>query len=419
MKWRLVQPLLLLLLSFAVIAADADTDTQTGIAPVTAPPSAGSTGAPSAVSPAPLAAPPSTQSALPPTGSIGSAVPVPTDVTPPEVALPPPIPLGEGLLIGGAVDTRYRTASRGRTGQIYLNEAEIDIDRPFDYLGQPIGDVHLQLMVENPPDDSQAAGLQIGEAYAVYKLPFQTQTDSTVYLKLGQFQLPFGLLAVYDPHLQILQPLYAQSIGLRTDFGMEVSGRFYGVLNYDFSLTTGQGPDHLDITPHRVAVFRLGRTFVTRNGTVNVGGSLLEGYLPVTDLTAAEPTLFSLPPSGYVDANRGYISKTRIAGDGTIIYKAITARGEAMYGADQNSRVLGYYAEVDYRFSPRAQLVGAHSLWDYPQSNSESDQNAFGVTYSPDSRVTLRALYQLLYNVPVDASAYNDHVFTVQALFRF
>ena len=37
--------------------------------------------------------------------------------------------------------------------------------------------------------------------------------DSTAYLKIGQFQIPFGLLAVYDPHLLILQPLYAAVAG--------------------------------------------------------------------------------------------------------------------------------------------------------------------------------------------------------------
>ena len=77
---------------------------------------------------------------------------------------------------------------------------------------------------------------------------------------------------------------------------MALSGRFYGYLNYDFAVTTGTGPNHLDVNPNRVVTFRLGRTFATRNGVVNVGGSLLQGRLPITDLTAENPFAVELPP---------------------------------------------------------------------------------------------------------------------------
>ena len=66
------------------------------------------------------------------------------------------------------------------------------------------------------------------------------------------------------------------------------------------ALTTGTGPDHLYANPNRVVTFRLGRTFTTRNGVVNVGGSLLQGRLPITDLTTANPFAVELPPSGRV-----------------------------------------------------------------------------------------------------------------------
>ena len=367
-------------------------------------------------------APPATGTTTPTADGGGSPVPMPTDQAPPEVAQPALIPLGRGLLVSGALDARYRTATTGRTRQGWINDAEVDFNHPLTHEGQALGNIHLQIIAENPPDIPHGQDVQFGEAYVLYRLPIQTETDSTAYLKVGQFQIPFALLAVYDPHLLILQPLYAESLGLRTDFGVAISGRFYGYLNYDFSVTTGSGPDHLDLTPSRVITFRLGRTFVTRNGVVNVGGSLLQGHLPITDLSQSHPFAFELPPSGYVRADRGpesFTAKTRIAGDGTFNYKGITARGEAMIGADQDSRVLGYYIEGDYRFSPRAGVVTAHSLFEYPQRDSLSSSSAFGLTYAPDPNLTFRAVYENLYDVPVGAASLTRHRFTVQVLLRF
>jgi hypothetical protein len=417
MNWRLPQPLLVPLL---LLLCRPSQGTPL-LPPVDSQPPGNSSAAappPGAVLPGPSEATPP-PAVLPPTGSVGSPLPVPTDQTPPEIALPSPIPLGESLLVSGAVDGRYRTSNTGRTDQAWLNEAEVDLNRPFTHDGSPIGNIHIQVVAENPPDAPTAQDLLLGEAYAMYKLPFQTQTDSTVYLKLGQFQLPFGLLAVSDPHLQILQPLYAQSIGLRTDFGAEVSGRFYGVLNYDISLTSGNGPDHIDIKTNPVVTFRLGRTFVTRNGTVNVGGSLLQGQLPNTDLSDAYPDALELPPSGYVRADRGFTSKTRIAGDGTITFKNITGRGEAMVGADDNSRVEGYYVEADYRFTPRANVTLARAVWDYPQNTSISQRSAIGLTYVLDANLSFSTLYEDLYDSPPNLTGRTRHQLTFQALLRF
>ena len=372
------------------------------------------------------AAPPTTTTPplvlAPPPADTAASVPVPTDQAPTEVATPSPIPLGRGFLFSGALDARYRTATTGRSHQAWINDAELDLNHPITNKGQPLGNIHVQVIAENPPDIPHGQDVQIGEAYVLYRLPVQTDTDSTAYLKVGQFQLPFALLAVSDPHLQILQPLYAKSIGLRTDFGLALSGRFFGYLNYDFAVTTGSGPNHFDLTPNRVIVFRLGRTFETRNGAINVGGSLLQGRLPITDLDAHHPYAFELPPSGYVRPDRGpdgFTAKTRIAGDGTYNYKALTGRGEAMIGADQDSRILGYYAEGDYRFSPRAGVVAAHSLFEYPQRDSLSSSTALGLTYAPDPNLTFRALYENLYDVPVGATGRTRHRFTVQLLLRF
>ncbi len=347
-------------------------------------------------------------------------LPPPTDQPPPEVPLPSPIPLGRGFLVSGALDVRTRTATTGRSGGFWVNTVELDIQHPITSKRTARGNLFLQLLAEDPPDLARGRDVQVGEAYFVYRLPVEADFGSTAYLKVGQFQLPFGLLAVYDPHLLILQPLYAQSLGLRTDFGAALSGRLYGVLNYDLSLTTGTGPGHIDISPTRVYSFRLGRTFTTRNGVVNVGGSLLQGRLPITDLSVADPFAVELPPSGRVRPDRGgFVSKSRIAGDGSYGFKRTTARGEAVIGADGPQRVLGYYAEGDYRFTGRTSAAISRSLFVYPLGNSSATRESLGLTYASSANLTFRGLYQYLRDVPRDAGGQVRHRLTLQVLLRF
>jgi hypothetical protein len=347
-------------------------------------------------------------------------LPPPTDQPPPVVPLPNPIPLGKELLVSGALDIRTRTANTGRRGGVWVNTVELDLQRPISSKGTTRGNLYVQILAENPPEQAHGDDVQIGEAYFIYRLPVENDFDSTAYLKVGQFQLPFGLLAVYDPHLLLLQPLYPQSLGLRTDFGAAISGRVYGFLNYDLAVTTGTGPNHLYANPNRVVTFRLGRTFTTRNGVVNVGGSLLQGRLPITDITTDNPFAVELPPSGRVHADRGgFVSKSRLAGDASYGFRRIVARGEVVAGADNDQRILGYYAEGNYSFTERMSVVAARSLFIYPEGNSTASQEAVGLTYAPTANLTFRTLYQYLRDVPRDSSASIRHRLTFQVLLRF
>lgn len=348
------------------------------------------------------------------------SLPAPTDQPPLEVPLPNPIPLGRGFLISGALDARTRTADNGRRGGAWVNTVEIDLQHPITRKGTARGNFVLQVLAEDPPDIRHGQDIQVGEAYFLYSLPVDSDFNSTAYLKAGQFQIPFGLLAVYDPHLLILQPLSDQSLGIRTDFGVALSGRVYGFLNYDLSITTGTGPNHLNVNPNRVVTFRLGRTFTTRNGVVNVGGSLLQGRLPITDLTADHPFAVELPPSGRVRADRGgFVSKSRIAGDGSYGFKRATARGEVVAGADNDQRVLGYYAEGNYRFTGRTSAAISHSLFVYPEGNSSATRDSLGLTYASSANLTFRGLYQYLRDVPRDMGGQTRHRLTFQVLLRF
>ncbi len=339
------------------------------------------------------------------------------------------IPRDTGWLIDGDVDTRYRNASTGTHHEAFLNDAEIDIQHPLTYKETQEGIFYLQVIGENPPDhiSGKQGDVQISEAYVTYRLPILTQTDSTAYVKIGQFTLPFGLMPVYDTHLQILQSLYPDAVGERVDEGVEVEGRFYGVLDYRFAVTAGVGPNHTLSDPNRVVTFRLGRLFATPYGTFNFGGSLLSGRLPVTAVDPETGFAPALPPSGRISANNGFESKTRIAGDAQWTYRAISAHGEVMTGADgpNNNRVLGYFAEGEYRFAPGLAAVIARKYWDYGVDNSTAGDNAIGLTVTYGNNLVVRTLYEEQRDVPINsaqgpmAPTHLRHLFTVQLLVRF
>jgi len=375
---------------------------------------------------APPAQPPAALPAQPPLAPLSppvtGAIPeqTPTDQAPTEYPIPQPLALGSNLTVRGALDTRMQSQN-DNFKDVFINETEVEADQRIVTDGKTNGKIVLQIIGQRDPDDHGNAQVQVGDAYLLYKLPIETDTKSTAYITVGQFQIPFGLLAVYDPHLLIQQPLYAEAIGIRNDWGAKVSGRFDGLINYDLSYTSGAGANHSETDGSRLVTFRLGRTFNSKLGAFNVGGSILQGRLPNTDLTKDNPFAEDLPPAGNVQFQEGVplVDKTRIAVDGTYIYRSIQARAEAMIGADDSSRVTGYYGEGEYHLSSRTGAILSSTYWKYPGEDSYFEDYSFGYSYTPQSNLIFRALYSLQHDVPVGLGGTRTNVLTLQALLRF
>lgn len=349
----------------------------------------------------------------------GTPLPPPTDVPPPDVPLPIPLRLGKRAIIGGAIDMRSLSSSYGERQSTWVREGEMNVLYPIAIRGQTRANAVLQGIVEDSGPNSHHRSISLGEGYIAYRLPSGIDSDSTAYIKVGQFQIPFGLLAVYDPHLEIIQPLYEEALGLRLDWGVGVSGRFYSLINYDFAFTAGVGPNHVGVAANRVTTLRLGRTFYTRNGVVNVGGSLLSGRLPITDPDKDHPIPEDLPASGIVTGDRGYIDKTRIGVDGTLTFKNITARGEAVTGADADQKILGIFGQGEYRFSGRTSALLARSYYQYPQGDSTDIRDSVGLLYAISPNATVRTVYEILHETPQNQPSAQYSHFTVQLLLRF
>jgi hypothetical protein len=341
---------------------------------------------------------------------------------------PPP---AHGWVVTGSVDGRFRNATTGTSHTIYLNDVELDIGHPIYAMNRFQGNIYAQVIDENVPDASGGQGptrdVALGQAYVSYHLPIQTDTGSSVYLEVGQFPLPVGLLPVYDTHDSILQTLAPLGIGERNDFGIEVFGRFNGIIDYRVALTSGQGADHISFNPNKVLSFRLARLFSTPYGIVTFGGSLLSGKLPVSEVDPATGFAPVLTPSGRVTPEFGFVNKTRIAGDVTWVYRSFTARVEAMTGSDNQTTVGGFFAMGEYEFVPGISATISRTYWDYGIQDSTSGDTGYGLQFTPMANLQLSALYEDRRDVPYfltpttgsEPTTHLRHIFTVQALVRF
>ncbi len=322
-------------------------------------------------------------------------------------------PRRDTFLVGGAIDVRYRASQRDSTGS-YVASSRLT----FDYIranakdGDERGGVRLQGLLETPDlTRTRLNRLRLSEAYVFYKFLFPGVSAS---LRGGQFVLPFGLAAVYDTPLQPIQPLYALSLGLRVDTGVMLEGT-YGPYRYAAAVTTGAGPNRPDPDGRRLTTFRLERNFLTQSGRIQIGGSLLSGRAPVTEANS------QLPASGTSSELR-FVDKTRFAADASYALEKLIARGEIVFGADDQNSVYGYFGEATYPVASRLTAVGAIRRWNFPEKAHTATTLSAGVHYELGLGLTLRTLLEYERDTPGGAAArtaFTDTRIVLQTRFDF
>jgi hypothetical protein len=180
------------------------------------------------------------------------------------------------------------------------------------------------------------SGFHFGEVYALFPLGLSLPT-----IRVGQAVIPFGLLADYDIHTQIIQTPFAKTLGLRLDPGLGVLG-VLGRTDYRLWLSNGNGPDMMDNNEGKVVTARVAPRFLLGDADVTLGLSGLAGSLPYWSLDSL------------VEMDKGprsYMVKYRLGLDNTTDWGPLTVRLEAVAGKDSTlaqQTVFGYYGEARY-----------------------------------------------------------------------
>jgi hypothetical protein len=133
--------------------------------------------------------------------------------------------------INGAIDARLEIADF-KDIMYTLHGAELNIK--YTYANES-GD-RLLAFVQIPYSshfDSDMFLEHYGDAYLIVKGSLRQPN-----IRIGRFDIPFGLIKTFDSHATLLPQLFDKSLGLKKDIGAEVFG-YYKMLTYDIAFTEG------------------------------------------------------------------------------------------------------------------------------------------------------------------------------------
>ena len=144
---------------------------------------------------------------------------------------------GTSVRLGGALYSRFMFDAMGSSFE--LMGAEGNIEAQVSGETRDIVTALIQVRAAGAMS-GWTRGFHFGQAYALLPLGLSLPT-----VKVGQAVIPFGLLADYDVHGQIIQTPFARTLGLRLDPGLGVLG-VLGRTDYRLWLSNGNGPDMMD-----------------------------------------------------------------------------------------------------------------------------------------------------------------------------
>lgn len=131
------------------------------------------------------------------------------------------------------------------SSSLNLMGAEADITARITGKTRDIATGMIQLWAPISMQD-WTMGFHFGQAYVLLPLGLRLPI-----IRIGQAAIPFGLLADYDTHTQIVQTTYSRTLGLRIDPGIGLQGQF-GKTNYALWVSNGNGPYVLDNNKNKV-----------------------------------------------------------------------------------------------------------------------------------------------------------------------
>ena len=240
---------------------------------------------------------------------------------------------GTSVRLGGALYPRFMYDQMGSSFELMGAEGNIQAQVTSDT--RDIVTALIQVRAGGAMS-GWTSGFHFGQAYALFPLGLSRPT-----IKVGQAVIPFGLLADYDIHTQIIQTPFARTLGLRLDPGLGVLG-VLGQLDYRLWLSNGNGPDMMDNDRGKVVTARVAPRFLLGDADVTLGLSGLAGSLPYWSLD-------SLPQMD--EGPRSYRVKYRLGLDNTTDWGPLTLRLEGVAGKDSTLSqrpVFGYYGEARY-----------------------------------------------------------------------
>jgi len=204
--------------------------------------------------------------------------------------------------------------------------------------------------------------------YRMFYINWKLAPRDALNLKLGHFEMPFGLEMLIDTNGTLQQVGTGPNLGIKADWGLTLNGVSRG-LEYEFGISRGSGNDWETLGSPYAFVGRVG-TDPTKGSWVGVSGFTAELFRPGTT-----------------------IRRERIGLDAGFDFGAWTLMGEVSGGKNDANDAMHALLEFNWR-NP-----SEHWLW-YGQLRTQREQNittgwdgpvesAMGFKWSPDRHWTL------------------------------
>ena len=219
---------------------------------------------------------------------------------------------------------------------------------------------------------------EIHNAYANFKL-----NEGRSNIKIGHFDVPFGLEPLIDTHATLLQTQASKNIGFKQDWGFSVNG---ALPSFDYEVAATFGTGGIEKISREDGSFLLsGRVGAPSSENFQYGFSLLYGRI--------FPSVYGTGDYLFEKA----LLRKRLGLDGQYRYHSYVLKGEIAYGKDEDRQVLSSLFEIDYtlpkyqKWQLEAQVKSF--INDLEKSGSDDTTMTLGVSFKVTDEVTLRANY--------------------------
>ncbi len=235
----------------------------------------------------------------------------------------------------------------------------------------------------------------------IASINFHVRSDRRLNLKVGHFELPYGLEASINSNGTLRQFSHPTNLGQKLDWGATLNGTF-PKFQYEIGLSRGSGIDYESRGSHYALAGRIGTPIDTENfwGTPSVGLSFYQAKL--------------LRPNGSLQ------DRWRVGIDGQYYIGPVGLLGELSAGETESETTINSLAEFNLTNSRETFLAYNQLRWIHQreaQGWDDSGSLAFGVRYAPDTHWALSAQFtQQLWQL---ASRSTDQILSLQMRYRF
>jgi hypothetical protein len=230
---------------------------------------------------------------------------------------------------------------------------------------------------------------------------FHLSNDRRFNIKLGHYEVPYGLEATINSNGTLRQFSHPSNLGLKLDWGATINGTF-PLFQYEIGVSRGSGTDyHSTGDPHAIAG-RIGTPIDSENfwGSSSVGISFYQADLTRPDGSSQE--------------------RWRVGVDGQHYLGPFGVLGELSVGETDSETTINTLTELNIT-NPRETILAYNQLrWVHQRLATGWDDSgslAFGVRYAPDTHWALSAQFtQELWQL---AKVSTDQIFSLQLRYRF